>query len=145
MKCIDKKVLLRYLKGELNHDRREEVKQHLESCDKCRGFVEGFSQTFNALDYLPAPEPAPRFSARVMSEITKIEQEGFWQRLILPAAISVAAAVSIFFGIFVGHNLYAVMQEQEGDNDTVDRVVQTTNFQYQDPSVYIFLRDQGDI
>jgi anti-sigma factor RsiW len=107
MDCIDKKKISAYLDGELPEDERARIEIHLEECAACRAEAEELTAVSNALDVLDGLEPDPYFASRVKRLALLQKQNGRLKRVLVPAAATAAAALSLLLGGFLGKTLYA--------------------------------------
>ncbi|MBD3285197.1 hypothetical protein GF359_02270 [candidate division WOR-3 bacterium] len=133
MKCFNKKQWLKYLKGEAD----KEIRNHIEECEKCRETAQRLMETYKTLNCLEGLDADPQFAAIVTAEIRKKHKVRTWERVVLPAVAAAAAAVSICLGIFLGHNLYAVMQV---DNSGQPGQTAVTHY-YEGASVELYIQE----
>ncbi|MBN2380177.1 zf-HC2 domain-containing protein [candidate division WOR-3 bacterium] len=137
MKCIDKEKWLKYLKGEIDKTQREEIRGHIRECEKCRKMASQLTAAFESLDDLDGLNADPQFTTRLIGMIRKTHQVKPWERFLLPAVAATAALLSIFLGIFLGQNLYAVMQEEPNQaNEAIE------SYYYQSGPVEYYIQEE---
>jgi anti-sigma factor RsiW len=118
MGCLDKKKISAYLDGELPEDERARIEKHLAECRACRAEAEELTAVTDALDVLEGLEPDPYFAARVKRIALTRKQNGRLKRVIVPAAATAAAALSLLLGGFLGQALYAGWAGDSADTET---------------------------
>lgn len=106
MNCVDPKKLSVYLDGELAEDEAAAIRQHLADCEACRDEVSRLEAVSDALDSLEGAEPDPYFAPRVARLAAGRRGSGWPRRLLVPAAATAAAALSLLLGSFLGQALY---------------------------------------
>ncbi|HEY5649542.1 MAG TPA: zf-HC2 domain-containing protein [Nitrospiria bacterium] len=98
MNCKDvQKHLSEYIGGELGPEEAKTVRDHLSSCERCRGEAETLALTIKTLGSLPEADPPRGFSGRVMTKVREIETDkksGFWSRFFLPRPIQIPAQLT---------------------------------------------------
>jgi hypothetical protein len=74
-----------YIDERLDETSRGVIRDHLESCVRCRAEITAFVRTKQGVAGLPSLEPPPGFSNNVMARIReKAEHTSHWRRLIFP-------------------------------------------------------------
>lgn len=107
MNCVDPRELSAYLDGELAEDRAAAIKEHLAGCAACRDEISRFEAVSEALDSLEGAEPDPYFAPRLKRLAASGRRSGWPRRVLVPAAATAAAALSLSLGAFLGRALYA--------------------------------------
>lgn len=84
-----------YLEGAITGNERQEIEQHLESCDRCRLALQDLKKTGALLAGLEEKEPPPWFSQRVMARVREETQaeRGFLRKLFFPLHIKIPIEV----------------------------------------------------
>jgi anti-sigma factor RsiW len=119
MNCIDPKELSAYLDGELAEHRAAAIKQHLTRCAACRDELSRFEYVTDALDVLEGAEPDPYFAPRLKRLAAGRRSAGGARRVLVPAAATAAAALSLSLGAFLGRALYAEPDAASSDGNGV--------------------------
>jgi anti-sigma factor RsiW len=117
MDCIDEKKISAYLDGELRDDERARIETHLEECAACRAGANELAAVSDALEVLDGLEPDPYFATRVKWVSTTRKQQGWFSRVLVPAAAATAAALSLLLGGFLGKALYAGWSIEPADDN----------------------------
>ena len=107
MSCIKGKKLSAYVDGELSEEDAARVREHLGLCAACRREAEDLAAASAALASLQGAEPGPYFAPRLKRLVTARRGGGWAGRVLVPAAATAAAALSLVLGGFLGRALYA--------------------------------------
>ena len=101
--------------GELDEAHVREARAHAAACPHCRGVLEAMVAVDAALDALPAPEPRPGFTGRLMARLSEAETPRAslwgWFRIIRPIPLALGA------GAFLLGMLLAVSMNGHGRNE----------------------------
>jgi Putative zinc-finger/Predicted integral membrane protein (DUF2275) len=103
------------------------VEEHLAACPPCREETELLSETIGQVAALPAVEPPPGFTQRVMAHVREIEpQPGLWQRLFLPLRqkLPVQATALVMLGILA---VFLLQKEETHKQITAIQPAQVTD------------------
>jgi hypothetical protein len=88
--------LVAYLDGELPEAHSRLISNKLTQSATARRDVDILKRTWELLDYLPRPQPAPEFCERTISRIHRYDAEGrYWEPLV--AALSVQAVRGVVY------------------------------------------------
>jgi anti-sigma factor RsiW len=107
MNCPPPQELSAYLDGELAVDRTAAIREHLGRCAACRDEIARLEAVSDALDSLEGAEPNAYFAPRLRRLAAGRRTGGWPRRLLVPAAATAAAALSLLLGSFLGRALYA--------------------------------------
>jgi len=108
MKCnqIHKKLIF-YIGNELPVQQMAAIKNHLDACDECRGFLEFLRSELQVIDEEKNPEITPFFYTRLSARLDDKSKElatNSWLRIAQPAFFTVLLIAGIYTGISIGSN-----------------------------------------
>jgi hypothetical protein len=95
MRHVSEEELIAYYEGE--QERREQVAEHLRSCDVCRTELEKLEAVLRALEELPVPDPPEDFERRAWQQLAPRLPEkrwGWWQLWLGPRRLAALAGVA---------------------------------------------------
>ena len=105
MKCrVVKRKLSAYIDDELTSTQEERIEEHLRDCPSCTHALQMLRDTWDVLDILPHPKPAPHFYARLKSRLLaeeKTKPRGWIENVLVPAL----AAGVVILGILLGNSI----------------------------------------
>jgi anti-sigma factor RsiW len=107
MACIDVEKLSAYMDGELAEAEAAATREHLSRCAACREELSRLEFVSTALASLEGAEPDAYFASRVKRRALSRRPGGRARRVLVPAAATAAAALSLVGGAFLGRALYA--------------------------------------
>ena len=107
MACIDGKKLSAYVDGELPPEDGAALEEHLARCAACRKELSRLEFVSEALESLEGAEPDPYFAPRLKRLAAEGRRRNWPGRVLVPAAATAAAALSLLLGAFLGRALYA--------------------------------------
>jgi len=108
MKCNKtRKLLSRYVDGELPPRDREAVERHVEACPGCRRELEGLRADADLLSSAAGPAPSDWLVTRTMAEVRqeslrRTARRPAWARVLATAAAVVLVAAGAWFGTVLG-------------------------------------------
>jgi len=113
MKCRSaQKKFSAYQDGELKAREREEVGNHLLSCQSCREQYEKIEQVWQTLGALEEIRPDPWFYSQLVRKIKEPREQGLlptlqhvFQLVRAPAVASILLAIGILAGTYLGNIL----------------------------------------
>ena len=107
MSCIKAKELSAYVDGELAEEKAAAIREHLAHCAACREELSRLEFVSEALELLEGAEPDPYFAPRLKRLAAGRRSGGWARRVLVPAAATTAAVLSLLLGAFLGRALYA--------------------------------------
>ncbi len=107
MACIDGKKLSAYVDGELSEEDAAAIGEHLAHCGACREELSRLEFVSEALGSLEGAEADPYFARRLKRLAAEGRRRNWPGRVLVPAAATAAAALSLVLGAFLGRALYA--------------------------------------
>ena len=97
--CPDDTLLSAFFDGEVSSPWKEQIEEHLISCEKCRSIVDGYAVQSQLLQNDPEPVFSSNFSDLehlIRHKSTVHVAESLWSGVKWPAIPAVAAAAAIF-------------------------------------------------
>jgi anti-sigma factor RsiW len=110
MSCFKVYDIYDYIEGSLSPERREELEEHLNACEKCREAVEERKLIAAAASSLPPLEVPGDFAARVMTRVEP-EKTKLPVRLIVLATLSSLLALGSIGLAVSGKSLVGIVLE----------------------------------
>jgi predicted anti-sigma-YlaC factor YlaD len=108
MRCSEiQRKLSPYIDNEMTDPQKKEIKNHLAICENCQRDYQDLLESWELLDALPKPEPAPFLYTRIqtrLSEKSKGKQYGRLERFFVPLSATAAVIIGIVIGSIVGAN-----------------------------------------
>src|SRR5579885_2470000 len=122
--------LVAYLDGELKGEAARALESKLQLSPEARAEAESLKRTWDLLDYLPRPEPSPRFTERTLSRLSPLSAAPTsalaapsWRRWAWVAAWAAAVVVAFAAG-WVGYNLLVGPKAREPEQVQDPRAVE---------------------
>ena len=86
-----------YLDGDIEEDKKETLKQHLETCSECAVLYEEFTLSESILKNVPIPQPSEDLSEQIMAKLSvnkvKKSRTSSWFQLVRRHPAITAAAI----------------------------------------------------
>jgi anti-sigma factor RsiW len=99
-----KRMLSAYIDDELTTTQVQKIEEHLQDCSSCKYDLEMLRDTWDVLDILPHPKPAPHFYTQLKSRLLKEEKtkpHSWIENVLVPAL----AAGVVILGILLGNSI----------------------------------------
>jgi hypothetical protein len=113
--CLNKRKSIALLAANSLADReKRELKNHLDSCERCRAYFEEITSVTRKLQLTQSPtceQPSEMFHRNLMGALVGAKRESAWAdlwanieaalngRLVLPAAVAVALTMTVWFAV----------------------------------------------
>ncbi len=108
MRCSEiQRKLSPFIDNEMTDPQKKEIENHLNVCENCQRIYQAMLKSWELLDVLPNPEPAPFLYTRIrarLSEQARAKSRGWMERILVPLSATVAVILGIFIGSIVGAN-----------------------------------------
>ncbi len=105
-----------YINGTLSEDMQQNLRIHLEECEKCHEVYSGMVILNRAIQQERSVTSNPFLATRIMEQINQPEEtlvhKSFgWSRVLQPVLLTASVALALFMGIAAG-NLYSSTKVQ---------------------------------
>jgi predicted anti-sigma-YlaC factor YlaD len=120
MRCSKiQRKLSRFIDNEMTDLQKKEIENHLNICEEYQRVYQSLLQSWELLNVLPNPEPAPFLYTRIrarLSEQAGVKSHRWMGRILVPLSATAAVILGIIMGSIVGANRHVTDQVSVAEN-----------------------------
>ena len=105
--------IIDYLEGSLHHSVNNQVKEHLQTCNRCISLLKAYKDTYGLIIHEREFEYKPFFYTRLRAKMESEEvEDNFFMISLKKTLFPLSIAVSVIIGVFVGNEEKDIQSER---------------------------------